>query len=337
MPGGDPESEDAVAVVEIRGLVKRYGDLVAVDGLDLDVGQGETLALLGPNGAGKTSTVECCEGYRRPDAGSVRVLGLDPIADARRLRPRIGLMLQEGGLYPHVRPEEALRTFAAFHAQADDPDELIEALGLEAVRRTRYRQLSGGEKQRLALALALIGRPEVLFLDEPTAGLDPVARRTTWRLLADRTAQGVTIILTTHLLEEAASVADRVAIIDRGRLRALGTPAQLTADGVSTVRIRTSPPLTAPVVAAALGALVEAETDGTLALRAVADADLLGALARLLAAHGAVLDDLHTGGGTLEAAYLRLVDRSDAGSGTGLETGLDTGSVAVADTGGAAS
>jgi ABC-2 type transport system ATP-binding protein len=301
-----------VAVVEIRGLVKRYGELVAVDGLDLDVGQGETLALLGPNGAGKTSTVECCEGYRRPDAGSVRVLGLDPIADARRLRPRVGLMLQEGGLYPHVRPEEVLRTFAAFHVAPEDPDRLIEVLGLEAVRRTRYRQLSGGEKQRLALALALIGRPEVLFLDEPTAGLDPVARRTTWRLLAERTAQGATIILTTHLLAEAASVADRVAIIDRGRLRALGTPAELTSGGASTVRMRTSPPLAAPVVAAALGIAVETEEDGVLALRAVADADLLAALARLLAEHGAVLVDLHTGGGTLEAAYLRLVDRLDS-------------------------
>ena len=162
-----------MAVIEAEGLVKRYGALTAVDRLDLSVARGETLALLGPNGAGKTTTVECLEGYRRPDEGRVRVLGLDPIADARELSPRIGLMLQEGGLYPHVRPAEILHTFAAFHDDPEDPDALLTSLGLDDVRDARYRSLSGGQKQRLALALALVGRPEVLFLDEPTAGLDP--------------------------------------------------------------------------------------------------------------------------------------------------------------------
>ena len=245
-----------MAVIAVDGLVKRYGTVTAVDGLDLTVEAGETLALLGPNGAGKTTTVECLEGYRRPDAGTVRVLGLDPIADARALAPRIGVMLQEGGLYPHVRPAEMLHTVAAFHADPEDPDALLTSLGLDEVRDTRFRALSGGQQQRLALALALVGRPEVLFLDEPTAGLDPVARRTTWELLAERTRGGTTILLTTHLLDEAAAVADRVAIVDRGRLRMLGTPAELTAGGDGAVVVRIDPPADPDRLAARLGVAV---------------------------------------------------------------------------------
>jgi ABC-2 type transport system ATP-binding protein len=269
-----------MTAIEVSGLVKSYGPLTAVDGLDLTVARGETLALLGPNGAGKTTTVECLEGYRRPDAGTVRVLGLDPVADARALAPRIGVMLQEGGLYPHVRPAEVLHTFAAFHDDPEDPDALLASLGLDEVRDTRYRSLSGGEKQRLALALALVGRPEVLFLDEPTAGLDPVARRTTWALLEERTRAGTTILLTTHLLDEAAAVADRVAIIDRGRLRLIGTPAELTAgtEGSVDVRIRPATP------------------------------ELLDALAEFVAERGATLEELRPSGATLEEVYLQLVD-----------------------------
>ena len=269
-----------MTAIEVSGLVKRYGPLTAVDGLDLTVARGETLALLGPNGAGKTTTVECLEGYRRPDAGTVRVLGLDPVADARALAPRIGVMLQEGGLYPHVRPAEVLHTFAAFHDDPEDPDALLSSLGLDEVRDSRYRSLSGGEKQRLALALALVGRPEVLFLDEPTAGLDPVARRTTWALLEERTRTGTTILLTTHLLDEAAAVADRVAIIDRGRLRLIGTPAELTAgtEGSVDVRIRPATP------------------------------ELLDALTEFAAARGATVEELRTSGATLEEVYLQLVD-----------------------------
>ena len=269
-----------MTAIEVSGLVKRYGALTAVDGLDLTVARGETLALLGPNGAGKTTTVECLEGYRRPDAGTVRVLGLDPVADARALAPRIGVMLQEGGLYPHVRPAEVLHTFAAFHDDPEDPDALLASLGLDEVRDSRYRSLSGGEKQRLALALALVGRPEVLFLDEPTAGLDPVARRTTWALLEERTRTGTTILLTTHLLDEAAAVADRVAIIDRGRLRLIGTPAELTAgtEGSVDVRIRPATP------------------------------ELLDALTEFAAARGATVEELRTSGATLEEVYLQLVD-----------------------------
>jgi ABC-2 type transport system ATP-binding protein len=297
-----------VAVVEVRGLVKRYGRLTAVDGLDLRVEQGETLAILGPNGAGKTTTVECLEGYRVPDAGTVRVLGLDPITDARALRPRVGLMLQGGGLYPHARPDEVLRTFATFHDDPEDPDELIVALGLAEVRSTRFRSLSGGQQQLLGLALALVGRPEVLFLDEPTAGLDPVARRATWRLLGERTAAGTTIVVTTHLLEEAAAVADRVAVIDRGRIRAFGTPAELTADGRGRTVVHLDPAPDVAAVAAALAAPVTDLSGGRFEVAAAPDAALVSALAVHLAATGATLVDLRVGGRTLEEAYLRLVD-----------------------------
>src|SRR3954464_15495111 len=159
--------------VQVTGLVKRYGARTAVDGLDLAVPHGSVTAVLGPNGAGKTTTVEVCEGYRRPDAGTVRVLGLDPVAEGRALRPRIGVMLQEGGLYPGLRPLEVLRLFAAFYNDPESPEALLELVGLTDTRRTVVRRLSGGQKQRLSLACALVGRPELVFLDEPTAGMDP--------------------------------------------------------------------------------------------------------------------------------------------------------------------
>jgi len=306
-----------MAVIEVEGLIKRYGAVTAVAGLDLSVARGETLALLGPNGAGKTTTVECLEGYRRPDGGRVRVLGLDPVADARELAPRVGVMLQEGGLYPHVRPAEVLHTFAAFHEDPEDPDSLLSALGLDEVRDLRYRTLSGGEKQRLARALALVGRPVVLVLDEPTAGLDPVASRTTWALLAERTREGTTILLTTHLLDEAAAVADRVAIVDRGRLRLVGTPAELTAggDGAVTVRIDPTPdPGDVAVLASLLGVDVRPEGTagaGRLRIASLATPTLLAALAAFLAERGARLEDLRASGRTLEEVYLQLVDDPD--------------------------
>jgi ABC-2 type transport system ATP-binding protein len=300
-----------MTVVEVRGLVKRYGAVTAVDGLDLTVARGETFALLGPNGAGKTTTVECLEGYRRPDAGTVRVLGLDPVADSRQLSRRVGVMLQEGGLYPHVRPAEVLHTFAAFHDDPEDPDALLAELGLDDARSTRYRALSGGQKQRLALALALVGRPEVLFLDEPTAGLDPVARRMTWALLAERTAAGATVVVTTHLLDEASAAADRVAIIDRGRLRLLGTPTELTAGGDGSVSVRITPSPDAAVLSAHLGVDVHDEGKGRLRLAADAGPALLASLAGFLEVHGGALEDLSATGRTLEEVYLRLVDDPD--------------------------
>jgi ABC-2 type transport system ATP-binding protein len=309
-----------VAVVEVRGLVARYGTggraVTAVDGVDLEVERGEVLALLGPNGAGKTTTLACIEGHRAADDGHVRVLGLDPVADGPALRRRVGVLPQGFGLYPHVRVGEAVRTFAAFHADPEDPDALLAALDLERLARARVRTLSGGERQRLGLALALVGRPELLLLDEPTAGLDPVARRRTWELLRARTAAGATVLVTTHLLDEAADVADRVAVIDRGRLRALGTAAELTGGDAARTRLRLGPAeVAAPVAAAVAAALADAlgvaattDASGTVEVAVPADARLLAALAPVLAAHGAVVVDLRAGARSLEEVYLRLVD-----------------------------
>ncbi|MEO9328518.1 ABC transporter ATP-binding protein [Gordonia aurantiaca] len=221
----------SVPALEVRGLVKTFGDRTAVDHLDLTIGNGEILALLGPNGAGKTTTVEICEGFTAPDSGTVRVLGLDPVADNDALRRRIGVMLQGGGAYPGARAEEMLRLVAAYSADPIDPDFLLEALGLVDVRRTPYRRLSGGQQQRLALACAVAGRPELVFLDEPTAGLDAHARLVVWELIDRLRADGVTVLLTTHLMDEAEELADQVVIIDHGRVVASGTPADLTSTG----------------------------------------------------------------------------------------------------------
>jgi ABC-2 type transport system ATP-binding protein len=212
------------AAITVEGLKKAYGANLAVDGLSFTVARGEVFGLLGPNGAGKTSTVEMLEGYRAPDAGVARVLGLDPIRDHSALTPRIGVMLQEGGLYPGIRPLEALRLFAAYYADHEDPEALLDLVGLRPVAGTLVRRLSGGQKQRLSLALALVGKPEVVFLDEPTAGMDPHARLTTWDVVVGLKERGATVILTTHAMDEAERLCDRVAIIDGGAIVAEGTP-----------------------------------------------------------------------------------------------------------------
>jgi len=189
--------------VEIDGLVKRYRDKTAVAGLSLSAQRGQVTAILGPNGAGKTTTIETCEGYRRPDGGTVRVLGLDPMADARQLRPRVGVMLQAGGVPTTARAGEYLRVMASFYAHPLDPAALMAALGLTASERTSYKHLSGGQQQRLSLAAAVIGRPDLVFLDEPTAGLDPQARHATWELIEGLRAAGTSVILATHHMDEA--------------------------------------------------------------------------------------------------------------------------------------
>jgi ABC-2 type transport system ATP-binding protein len=213
--------------VEVRDLEKRYGATTAVAGLSLSAAAGEVLAVLGPNGAGKTTTVEICEGYRRPDAGTVRVLGLDPVADARALRPRVGVMLQGGGGYPGARAGEMLRLLAAYAADPLDPDLLLDMLGLTTAAATPYKRLSGGQKQRLSLAMAVVARPEVVFLDEPTAGLDPEARIEVWQVVKELAEGGTTVLLTTQYLEEAEQLADRIAILHQGRIIVDGTLAEL--------------------------------------------------------------------------------------------------------------
>jgi ABC-2 type transport system ATP-binding protein len=228
--------------VLLRGVSKRFGSTTAVDGLDLDVQRAEVLALLGPNGAGKTTTIEMCEGFTRPDSGTIEVLGLDPIADNAQLRERIGVMLQGGGGYPAARAREMLDLVAAYSANPLDPGWLMDTLGLTESARTTYRRLSGGQQQRLALACAVVGRPELVFLDEPTAGMDAHARIVVWELIDGLRRDGVTVVLTTHQLTEAEQLADRLVIIDHGAAVAAGTPAELMGRGAENQLRFSAPP-----------------------------------------------------------------------------------------------
>jgi ABC-2 type transport system ATP-binding protein len=314
----DPRARGPAVIAS--DLRKSYGGREVLAGVSFEVRRGELLALLGPNGAGKTTTVEILEGYRHADAGTVRVLGMDPAHDGARLRPRIGLMLQEGGIDPRTTPREALRLYARFYADPEDPDRLLELVDLGAAATTRYRRLSGGERQRLGLALALLGRPELLMLDEPTAGMDPAAKQSTRERIAALRDAGTTILLTTHELGDVERLADHVAVLDRGRLVAYGTPAELTGSGTPRVRFRLSAPLERPdlealsswaaahdggaarVVAAGPGAAYEVED-----LARPPDPALVAGLAAWFADHGVLVTELRLGAAGLEERYLELV------------------------------
>ena len=309
--------------ISVQGLCKRYGELTVLDGLDLDVRRGQLVALLGPNGAGKTTTVEILEGYRRPDGGEVRVLGLDPRRDGGALRPRVGVMLQQGGIMPAARPRELVRLHARLFADPADTDGLLELLGLTHAATRPYKLLSGGEKQRLALALALVGRPELLMLDEPTAGMDPAAKATVRALIGDMRAAGRTILLTTHELADVERLADHVVVIDRGRLLAAGTPAELVAGSAPALRFRLAttdgrdPALDTEELAglgAALGGTIE--DDGSAGRHRLAgrepDPRAVAVLAAWCAERGLLLAELRTTGGTLEERFLELIAEPDA-------------------------
>lgn len=222
--------------VVVEGLRKSYGAVAAVDGLDLTIEAGEVIAMLGPNGAGKTTTVEILEGYRKPDAGTVSVLGMDPQTGGRAFRERIGVVLQEAGFEEQFSPRELIRLHAGYYPHPRAVDDVISLVGLEEKADARVRTLSGGQRRRLDLALGIVGDPEMLFLDEPTTGFDPSARRKAWDLVDRLRDLGATILLTTHYLDEAEHLADRVVVIDHGRIVAQGTPEQLTASaGLATV------------------------------------------------------------------------------------------------------
>ncbi|MBT2385912.1 ABC transporter ATP-binding protein [Streptomyces sp. ISL-11] len=311
-PGEAPRPSGREPAVEIHGLVKRYGPKAAADGLDLSVARGSVTAVLGPNGAGKTTTIETCEGYRRPDAGTVRVLGLDPVADAAALRPRIGVMLQSGGVYPGARAEEMLRHTATLHAHPLDVDALIERLGLGGCGRTAYRRLSGGQQQRLALAMAVVGRPELVFLDEPTAGLDPQARRATWDLVRELRADGVTVVLTTHYMDEAEALADDVAIIDSGKVIAQGGPEELCRGGAeNTLRFGGRPGLDLVSLLKALpaGSAAVELTPGTYRVTGKIDPQLLATVTTWCAQHGVMPDRIAVERHTLEDVFLELTGK----------------------------
>jgi ABC-2 type transport system ATP-binding protein len=301
------------AVILVDGLTKSYGGTRAVDKISFEVGAGEVFALLGPNGAGKTTTVEILEGLRKADDGTIRVLGLDPGRQGPALKARIGVMLQEGGLYPAITPIEALRLYTTYYPKSRDPGGLLRLVGLESAARTRYRRLSGGQKRRLALALALAGAPELIFLDEPTTGMDPEARRATWRLIEDLRSSGVSIVLTTHYLEEAERLADRVAIMKQGRIVRLGTPEVLKQGEERAVRFRSVQPVDATTLEQLPGAKqVTASPNGEYVVETDDPSALVVPLVLLLRDIGTDLVELRVGAGTLEDVYLRLIGAEES-------------------------
>lgn len=294
-----------MAVIEVEQLCVAYGSKVAVEEVSFEVGPGEVLALLGPNGAGKTSTVEAIEGYRATRSGRLRVLGLDPRRDHARLVPRIGVMLQRGGVYPVMSPARLLKLFASYYPRARQPEELIELLGLGAVATTPFKRLSGGEQQRVLLALALVGLPEVCFLDEPTAGVDPAGRVIVRDVIASLRESGTAILLTSHELDEVERLADRVVIVDRGRVLAKGSPGELA--GAQEIRFSVRAPLDADRLSAALGAVVVAESSSSYRVAGTAEPAVVAKLTALLAEQKAELTDLRLGRERLEDVFLRLV------------------------------
>ncbi|MHB1503590.1 MAG: ABC transporter ATP-binding protein [Acidimicrobiales bacterium] len=310
--------DDGVAV-ECSDLVVRYGSVVAVDGLSLQARHGEVLALLGPNGAGKTSTVETLEGYRRASGGTLRVLGWDPGEPAghRALVRKVGVMLQRGGVYPAMGPRQALHLFASYYDNANDPDKMLDLLGLGSVARTPWRRLSGGEQQRLSLALALIGRPQVIFLDEPTAGVDPEGRITIRQVISDMRSDGTCVILTTHELSEAERLADDVVIIDHGRAVAHGTVAELAGAGrAAGIAFASQPGIDVAALAAAIGtdAIEVTETSpGRYMVEGESSPTRVAALATWLADRGFAMADLQAGRQSLEEVYLSVTGREAHG------------------------
>jgi ABC-2 type transport system ATP-binding protein len=306
-------NDPADIAVRVSGLVKRYGRTTAVDGVDIDLPTGSVLALLGPNGAGKTTTVETCEGFRTADAGTVRVLGLDPATQGAALRPRIGVMPQGGGAYPGVRADEMLRLVASCAAHPLDPAWLLDVLGLGGVLRTPYKRLSGGQQQRLSLACALVGRPELVFLDEPTAGLDPQARRLVWELVGALRTDGVSVLLTTHLMEEAEALADHVVIIDRGRVAAKGSPAELTATATAdqrlTFRARAGLPLDLLVTALPEGCSAHEVTPGSYQVNGPISPQVVSTVTAWCAQQGVLADALQVARRSLEDVFLDLTGR----------------------------
>ena len=298
----------ASAAVHVRGLTKSYGAARVVDGLTFDVAPGTVCALLGPNGAGKTTTVECIEGFRRPDAGEVRVLGLDPQRDRQPLVARMGVMLQEGGAWQAATPREMLRLYARFHRDPADVDGLLAEVGIAGVADRRVRTLSGGQKQRLNLALALVGQPEVVVLDEPTSGMDPQARQATWDMVRRRRDRGVTVLLTTHFMDEAERLADQVVLIDGGRLVAHDTPAALVAAGAEdALLVTTTAALDLQALERDLG--IVAAADGSGRYRLEVGAEHIPRVTGWFAHHGVPLTGIAAGGGGLEEVFLRLTGR----------------------------
>ncbi len=310
MPAVAPSSTPAV---RCRGLRKRYGDVVAVDGLDLEVTAGECFGLLGPNGAGKTTTIEILEGLLSPDAGDVEVLGLRWGADESALRQRLGIQLQETQLNEKLSVEEVVRLFRSFYRRGPSVDDVLGMVELESKRKAWVGKLSGGQKQRLAVACALVNQPDLLFLDEPTTGLDPQSRRQLWGLLEAFRRSGGTVVITTHYMDEAETLCDRVAVIDQGRVIALGTPralvSSLGAEHVIEFAVQGGAPPSTDVLAVLPGVQKARVEDGHLCLNVVEPAVVIPALLAELQRERLTLSRFTTHQATLEDVFVALTGR----------------------------
>ena len=299
-----------MSVIEVENLVKRYDDVAVVDGVSFTVERGEIFGILGPNGAGKTTTVESIAGLRRPDGGRIEVLGLDPQEDAKEIKERLGVQLQESRLPDRIEVWEALDLYSSFYRSPAHWPDLLDQLGLAEKRDTKFAKLSGGQKQRLSIALALVGNPEVAILDELTTGLDPQARRDTWGLVEQLRDQGVTIVLVTHFMEEAERLADRVALIDSGKLVALDTPAGLVARADDEQRIRFRP--SSPIEDSLLTELPEVtgvtRVGDTIVVTGVGN--VLHAVTSVLARNQIIAEQLRVEQVTLDDAFVALTGRS---------------------------
>ena len=296
--------------VEVAHLRKTYGTLVAVDDVSFTVDEGEIFGILGPNGAGKTTAIECAIGLRRPDAGTIRLLGLDPHADPHQVHEIVGVQLQSGALPTKLRVGEILEEYRSFYRDPADVDELLDVLGLAAKRGDYYRSLSGGQRQRLSIALALIGRPRIAVLDEMTTGLDPQARRDTWELIEQIRDRGVTIVLVTHFMEEAERLCDRVALIDHGRVVALDTPARLAtqARGGKTVRFLPSAPFEDRLLTG-LPEVSWVEREGQHVV-VTGTGELVNAVILALYAAGVTARDVQLDSSNLEDAFVKLTGKN---------------------------
>jgi len=294
----------------VADLVVDYSRVRAVDHVSFTVTSGGITAVLGPNGAGKTTTIEVCEGLRRASSGTVRLFGADPQSFTADHRARMGVMLQAGGIPSAARAVEFVRHIASLHADPLDPDVLCERLGLHALGRTPYRRLSGGQKQTVALATAIVGRPELLLLDEPTAGLDPVARMATWDLITDLAAAAVTVVMSTHFMEEAERLADRVLVFDQGRIVADGSVAEITGPADAHVRVITTAPIDAVDLQRALGDGVAVASRGTdTTITGSSAADVSAALTAWCLSNDVVITSLSSGRRTLEDVFFDITGR----------------------------
>jgi ABC-2 type transport system ATP-binding protein len=294
-----------VAAVEVERLTVHHGNVVAVEGVSFSASAGEVTTVLGPNGAGKTSTIEVCEGYRRPTAGMVRVLGFDPATQQRQLSKRMGVMLQEGGIYPSSKVLETVRHYAALYDNGADAAALVEAVGLATKSNATWRKLSGGEQQRVSLALALAAKPDVAFLDEPTSGIDINGRDAIRGIIRDLAANGCAVVLATHELDEAERLADRMVIIDHGTLIADATLAELR-KGHDEIRFRTDPELDLRALAEATGIVASKVGNDEYVIDAPPQPRLMAQLGDWLAEAGHPLHDLRAGGQRLEDVFRRL-------------------------------